>query len=181
MKYEDTGLPWVAPSPNIPYPENAICYPCAGLCGEFQGYLNIGVGYTLPFGTFAADWIDADRLKARLDSYGVKGVAFRTTHYKPFFGSSAGKVVHGVQYHFTDYEAADITLIQFYVMQAVHELWPEVNPFEKLSYAMFDKVCGTDYVRKKFGERFKVSDIIGFWTAEVEDFKTLSKKYQIYQ
>lgn len=181
MKYEDTGLPWVAPSPNIPYPENAICYPCAGLCGEFQGYLNIGVGYTLPFGTFAADWIDADRLKARLDSYGVKGVAFRTTHYKPFFGSSAGKVVHGVQYHFTDYEAADITLIQFYVMQAVHELWPEVNPFEKLSYAMFDKVCGTDYVRKKFGERFKVSDIIGFWTAEVEDFKTMSKKYQIYQ
>lgn len=181
MKYEDTGLPWVAPSPNIPYPENAICYPCAGLCGEFQGYLNIGVGYTLPFGTFAADWIDADKLKARLDSYGVKGVAFRATHYKPFFGSSAGKIVHGVQYHFTDYEAADITLVQFYVMQAVHELWPEVNPFEKLSYAMFDKVCGTDYVRKKFGERFRVSDIIDFWTAEVEGFKTLSKKYQLYQ
>lgn len=180
MKYEDTGLPWVAPSPNIPYPENAICYPCAGLCGEFQGYLNIGVGYTLPFGTFAADWIDADKLKARLDSYDIKGVAFRATHYKPFFGSSAGKVVHGVQYHFTDYEAADITLIQFYVMQAVHELWPEVNPFEKLSYAMFDKVCGTDYVRKQFGKRFLVSDIIDFWTAEVEDFKALSKNYQLY-
>lgn len=181
MLFEDTGLPWVAPSPNIPYPENAICYPCAGLCGEFQGYLNIGVGYTLPFGTFAAEWIDADRLKARLDSYGVKGVAFRATHYKPFFGGSAGKVLHGVQYHFTDYEAADITMIQFYVMQAVHELWPEVNPFEKFSYAMFDKVCGTDYVRRKFGERFKVSDIIGFWTAEVEDFKALSRKYQLYQ
>lgn len=181
MTFEETGLPWVAPSPNIPYPQNAVCYPCAGLAGEFSGYLNIGVGYTLPFGTFAAEWIDADRLKQRLDSYGLPGVAFRVTHYKPFFGGSAGKVLHGVQYHFTDYSEAELTTIQFYVMQAVHELWPAVNPFEKGNFAMFDKVCGTDYVRKTFSTRFKVADILDFWTRDVAGFREKSEKYLLYK
>lgn len=71
MLFEDTGLPWVLPSPNIPYPENAIGYPSAGLCGELYNYLNIGIGYTMPFGTFAEEWVDADKLKAKLDSYNL--------------------------------------------------------------------------------------------------------------
>lgn len=180
MTYLDTGLPWVNPSPNIPYPQSAICYPCAGLAGEFSGYLNIGVGYTLPFATFAAEWIDADRLKARLDSYGIPGVAFRTTHYKPMFGGSAGKLVHGVQYYFTDYDAAPLTLIQFYVMQAVHELYPAKNPFATGRNEMFDKVTGTDYVRRTFGESYKVSDILRYWTKDISDFRTISEKYYLY-
>ena len=129
MTFLDTGLPWVLPSPNIPYPQSAICYPSAGIAGEFSGYLNIGVGYTLPFETFAAEWIDADALKAKLDSYGIPGVSFRTIHYKPISGSSAGKLIHGVQYYYTDYDSACITKTQFWVMQAVHELFPDKNPF----------------------------------------------------
>ncbi|MCR5327072.1 MAG: DUF1343 domain-containing protein [Bacteroidales bacterium] len=181
MTYDKTGLPWVMPSPNIPYPRSAICYPCAGLVGEFNDYLNIGIGYTIPFDAFAADWIAADQLKARLDSYKVPGIAWRTVHYTPFYGSCAKKLVHGVQYYFTDYEAAPMTLIQFYVMQAVYELYKK-NPFELSPgrISMFNKVCGTDFVSKEFGKRFKVSDILSYWTAETEDFKTLSKKYYIY-
>ena len=182
MVYQDTGLPWVLPSPNIPYPQTAIDYPSAGICGEFQGYLNVGVGYTLPFEVFAAEWIDADALKARLDSYSLPGVAFRTIHFKPFSGSLKGTLVHGVQFHYTDYEAASCTLTQFYVMQAVNELYPERNPF-KISLsrtAMFDKVCGTDYVRITFGKRLKVEDIIDYWTKDVEPFRELSRKYWIY-
>lgn len=182
MVYQDTGLPWVLPSPNIPYPQTAIDYPSAGICGEFQGYLNVGIGYTLPFEVFAAEWIDADALKARLDSYNLPGVAFRTIHFKPFSGSLKGTLVHGVQFHYTDYEAASCTLTQFYVMQAVNELYPERNPF-KISLsrtAMFDKVCGTDYVRITFGKRLKVEDIIDYWTKDVEPFRELSRKYWIY-
>ncbi len=182
MVYQDTGLPWVLPSPNIPYPQTAIDYPSAGICGEFQGYLNVGIGYTLPFEVFAAEWIDADALKTRLDSYNLPGVAFRTIHFKPFSGSLKGTLVHGVQFHYTDYEAASCTLTQFYVMQAVNELYPEKNPF-KISLsrtAMFDKVCGTDYVRITFGKRLKVEDIIDYWTKDVEPFRELSRKYWIY-
>ncbi len=180
MTFVDTGLPWVNPSPQIPYPQTAICYPAAGMIGECPNFLNIGVGYTLPFAMFGASWVDADKLKARLDSYHIPGVAFRTVHYKPFFGGAAGKLLHGVQYYFTDYEAARLTLIQFYVAQAVKELYPSVDPFAKGDYAMFDKVCGTDYVRTEFKKRYKVSDILGYWTKDVVEFRELSKKYYIY-
>lgn len=182
MRYADTKLPWVLPSPNIPYAETAIHYPSSGICGEFGNYLNIGIGYTLPFGVFAAEWLDADLLKEKLDSYGIPGIAFRTIHYKPIAGSSQGKLIHGVQYHYTDYDAACITLTQFYVMQAVHELYPGHNPFKMASVRtdMFDKVCGTDYVRMNFEKRLKVEDIIGYWSKDVEAFRDLSRKYHMY-
>lgn len=181
MLFEDTGLPWVLPSPNIPYPENAIGYPSAGLCGELYDYLNIGIGYTLPFGTFAEEWVDADKLKAKLDSYNLPGVAWRTVHYKPISGRLNGKLIHGVQYYYTDYEAADITLTQFYVMQAVYELYGK-NPFTGAGdrLAMFNKVCGSDYVSVNFGRTMKVSSIATYWTADVDAFRKLARKYQMY-
>ena len=183
MSYIETGLPWVLPSPNIPYPQSAVNYPSSGITGEFNNYLNIGIGYTLPFETFAAEWIDAEALKKELDSYHLPGIAFRIIHYKPIAGSSKGKLLHGVQFYYTDYEAADITLTQFYVMQAVNRLYPEHNPFEmsKNRIGMFDKVCGTDYVRRNFSKRMEVSDIIDYWNKDVKKFKTLSKKYYIYK
>ena len=182
MLYADTGLPWILPSPNIPSPRTAVCYPSAGIAGEFNDYLNIGIGYNIPFETFAASWIDADVLKARLDSYGLPGVAFRTIHYEPFFGAMSGTLLHGVQFFYTDYAAASISLTQFYVMQALGELYPDHNPFlSKDRLRMFDLVCGTDYVRTEFGKRLMVEDILGRWTRDVDGFKTLSEKYYLYQ
>ena len=181
MLYRDTGLPWILPSPNIPSMESAVGYPSAGIAGEF-GHLQIGVGYTIPFQTFAAEWIDADALKARLDSYHLPGTAFRTIHYKPISGSLAGKMVHGVQFFYPEYEKADITLTQFYVLQAVQELYPEHNPYKSLKKTrMLDIVCGTDYVRIQFGKRLKVEDILSWWTKDVQAFKELSAKYYLYQ
>ena len=182
MLYKDTGLPWVLPSPNIPSDEAALGYPAAGLCGELYGFLNIGVGYTLPFQVFGAEWIDAERLKEVLDSYRLPGVAFRTIYYTPLFGSSKGKLVKGVQYFFTDYDAAAITEVQFYVMQAVAQLYPDKGAFEEADgVGLFDKVCGSDYVRKKFGERYIFSDIEDYWRKDAEPFLQLSKKYHLYK
>ena len=182
MTYEQTGLPWILPSPQVPQAQNAVGYPCAGIVGDFSNtYLNIGVGYTLPFLVFAAEWVDAEKFKAELDSYQIPGVAWRTIHYKPFFGGAQGKLLHGVQYFFTDYEAAPLTLINFYVMQAVHKLWPEHNPFDAGVNRTNDIVCGTDWIRKTFSQNFLVSDIQDYWMKDVEAFKELSKKYYLYQ
>ncbi|MCQ2157145.1 MAG: DUF1343 domain-containing protein [Bacteroidales bacterium] len=181
MRFEETGLPWVLPSPNIPYPQTAVCYPCSGLVGEFNNYLNIGIGYSLPFGTFAAEWIDADELKSELDSYCLDGIAFRTIHYTPFYGSNAKKLIHGVQFYFTDYRIAQLTTIQFYVMQAVNRLYGK-DPF-KLSTGrldMFDKVCGSDYVRTTFSRTLEAGDIIDYWNHDAEAFRELSSKYHLY-
>ena len=62
MLYEDTGLPWVLPSPNIPFKDSPMYYVSSGICGELYGFMNIGVGYTLPFQVFGATWLDPEKL-----------------------------------------------------------------------------------------------------------------------
>ena len=181
MLYEDTGLPWVLPSPNIPYKDTPMYYAASGVCGELYGFMNIGIGYTLPFQLFGATWLDPERLKARLEEYDLPGVSFRTIWFKPFSGSQKGQLVGGLQFFFTDYENARVTETQFYVMQAVAELYPNKKAFEIITgYGLFDKVCGTDYVRTEFSKRYKVSDIVDYWRKDEESFRALSQRYHIY-
>lgn len=181
MLYEDTGLPWVLPSPNIPFKESPMYYASSGIMGELYGFMNIGIGYTLPFQIFGALWLDPDKLKERLESYELPGISFRTIWYKPYFGSLAGKLVKGLQFFFTDYEKARLTDTQFYVMQAVAELYPDKKSFEVANgIGLFDKVCGTDYVRKEFVKRYKVADVIEYWRKDEEEFREMSRQYHIY-
>ena len=181
MLYEDTGLPWILPSPNIPYKDTPLYYASSGVCGELYGFMNIGIGYTLPFQVFGATWLDPDKLKDRLESYNLPGVDFRTIWFKPFSGSAKGELVGGVQFFFTEYEKARITEVQFYVIQAVAELYPNKKAFEVISgYGLFDKVCGTDYVRMQLGKTYKVSDILDYWRKDEEAFRALSQNYHIY-
>ena len=181
MLYEDTGLPWVLPSPNIPFKETPMYYAAAGICGELYGFMNIGIGYTLPFQVFGATWLDPDKLKARLESYDLPGISFRTIWFKPFSGSQKGELVKGLQYFFTDYENARITETQFYVMQAVAELYPDKKAFQIISgYGLFDKVCGTDYVRNELQKQYRFSDIKDYWRKDEEAFRSLSQRYHIY-
>jgi uncharacterized protein YbbC (DUF1343 family) len=181
MLYEDTGLPWILPSPNIPFKDTPMYYASSGICGELYGFMNIGVGYTLPFQVFGATWLDPEKLKTRLESYNMPGVDFRTIWFKPFSGSAKGELVGGLQFFFTEYEKARITEVQFLVMQAVAELYPEKKAFDIISgYGLFDKVCGTDYVRKVFSDRYRFEDIQEFWRKDEEAFRILSKEYHIY-
>lgn len=181
MVYEDTGLPWVLPSPNIPFKDSPMYYAASGVCGELYGFMNIGVGYTLPFQVFGALWLDPVKLKDKVESYGLEGVSFRTIWFKPFSGSQKGQLVGGLQFFFTDYPKARMTEVQFYVMQAVCELYPDKKAFEIVDgYGLFDKVCGTDYVRATFSKRYNVSDIIDYWRKDEDSFRALSQKYHIY-
>lgn len=181
MLYEDTGLPWVLPSPNIPSKDTPVYYSASGICGELYGFMDIGVGYTLPFQVFGATWLDPEKLKVRLESYELPGISFRTIWYKPIAGSRKGELVKGLQFFFTDYEKARVTETQFYVMQAVAELYPEQRAFEVISsYGLFDKVCGTDFIRNEFSKNYKVEDILDYWRKDESAFRQLSQKYHIY-
>ena len=146
MYFEETGLPWVPSSPHVPHGDSPLFYPATGIAGELYA-VSIGVGYTLPFQIFAAEWINADSLAANLNGLNLPGVIFRPVHYKPYYSTLQGKMVHGVQIHFTDVKAAPLSLLQFYIMQEAHRLWPDRNVFEMCDpsrFSMFDKVCGTD-------------------------------------
>ena len=181
MTYEDTKLPWVLPSPNIPFKESPMYYASSGICGELYGFLNIGVGYTLPFQVFAAPWLDPEKLKERLESYDLPGVSFRTIWFKPFSGNLKGQLIGGLQFFFTEYEKVRLTEIQFMVMQAIAELYPDKKPFEIVSgIGLFDKVCGTDRVRTEFMKNYRFDDIKDIWRKDEADFRKLSRKYYMY-
>lgn len=181
MLYEDTALPWVLPSPNIPFKDSPMYYAASGVCGELYGFMNIGIGYTLPFQVFGAVWLDPVALKQKLESYEIEGVSFRTIWYKPTSGTLRGQLVKGLQFFFTDYEKARITEVQFHVMQAVAELYPDKKAFEIIDgFGLFDKVCGTDQIRKMFCSRYRLDDIKEYWRKDEEAFREVSNKYYIY-
>ena len=182
MHFRETGLPWVPSSPQVPHGDTPLYYPATGIAGELYA-VSIGVGYTIPFQTFAAPWINADSLSTALNKLNLPGVIFRPIHYKPYFSTLEGKMVHGVQIHITDPSTAPLTLLQFYFMQEAHRLWPKKNLFtmcDPSRHSMFDKVCGTDEVRLTFTKSFRVDDINDLWTSEIPAFRAKAEKYFLY-
>ena len=183
MLFEDTGLPWVMPSPHIPQASSALAYPCSGIAGDMGGFVNIGVGYTLPFELFGAEWIaDPEDLAARLNGLGLTGVRFRPIYYKPFYGGAAGKLLKGVQFYFTDYHHAPTALLQFYVLQEIHAMYPSHKPAlaDDSKFAMFDKITGGPEIRHLFSKRYRVEDIVDYWNADRDDYRAMAEKYYRY-
>ena len=181
MTFAATGLPWVPSSPHIPYAFTCDYYPATGILGELY-VASIGVGYTLPFQLCASEWFDADSLAGNLNNLKLPGVIFRPIHYKPYYNVSQGKTVHGVQIHLTG-NAVTLSLLQFYILQEAHKLWPAKDVFslcEKSRLDMFDKVCGTDKIRKEFAKTWSVESIKGLWMNEIPAFRKKAEKYFLY-
>ena len=162
--------------------ENHIALFVNLILGEL-GYVNIGVGYTLPFPMIAAEWIKAEELSKALTDLNLPGLRFRPIHVKPFYSVGKGVNLQGVQIYITDKDAANLSLVQFYVMQEMARLYPEHKTFDHANqkrYNMFDKVSGSNFIREEFSKRHRVEDIIEYWNKDVDAFKRLSSKYYIY-
>lgn len=103
MWWEETGLQWVHPSPNMATPDTAVVYP--GTC-LFEGTnLSEGRGTTHPFELIGAPWLDEHRLAAQLNDLGLPGVDFQPFVFKPTFNKHAGERCHGVFIHVLDRDA----------------------------------------------------------------------------
>ncbi len=183
MDFRATGMPWVLPSPHMPVPESAIYYPVSGILGELYA-ISIGVGYTEPFKLFAADWIDAQKLCARLKARNIPGVMFRPIHIRPFYSTGQGKNYEGVEVYVTDVDKAPLSLTQFYVMEELADMYPDKKIFDLADskrFSMFDKVCGSKQIRERFTKRYKTADIEDYWNKDSEAFRTASAKYHLYK
>lgn len=183
MHFGDTGLPWVPTSPHIPFAHSAYFYPVSGILGEL-GYLSIGVGYTLPFEMFAAEWIDAEQFAGALNAKRLPGITFRPLHLKPYYAVGQGKNLQGVQVHLTDFSKARLSDIQFHVMEVAAQLYPGYKVFDHAQenrYDMFDKVCGSDQIRRAFSQNHRFADIEAYWTKDEASFRKQSKKYHFYR
>src|SRR5574338_612659 len=181
MYFEQTNLPWVLTSPHVPHKYSPFYYTLSGILGELRGVLSIGGGYTIPFQTFATEWINDEELSKKMNSYNLEGVIFRPITYQPYYGFGKDKMLHGVEVYITDYSNIKLIPIQFYFAQAINELYGRnIIAENEGRFDMFDKVLGTNKIRDLFMQRLKVDDILPYLNKDVENFRTISKKYYLY-
>lgn len=114
MWYDQTGLPWVMPSPNMPTLDTATIYP--GQCLLEGTNLSEGRGTTRPFELFGAPFVDPVALKNYLENLQIPGVAWRLAAFRPTFQKQAGKVCRGLQLHITDRDQIDSTATSYAIL-----------------------------------------------------------------
>ncbi len=182
MTYGDTGLKWVLSSPHIPEASSAPFYTVSGIVGELDS-INIGVGYTIPFQTFAAPWIKATELADRMNALRLRGYTFRPIYYSPFYSKYKGRQLQGVQVHFTNYRKARLCDVQFYILQELYKLYPNHDILKQAGQraGMFDKVCGSKKIRELFLRRHRWKDAKAYWDKDADKFKKLSRQYYLYK
>jgi uncharacterized protein YbbC (DUF1343 family) len=183
MVWRDTGLPWVPTSPHIPHGESPLFQVATGMLGEIGG-VSIGVGYTLPFQCIAAPGVDPHALAEKLNSYGLSGVRFQPVTFKPYYAAFEGEILGGVQLFFTDPARAPLTAINYYALESLKEVagldvFAEAVKRQK-SFAMFDKVNGTDATRRALQAGTPASDIVAAWSANENRFREERAKYLLY-
>lgn len=142
MLFEETGLPWVPTSPNIPTAETALYYPATGIMGEL-GSVSIGANYTMPFRVAVNETINPLKLSAELNSLELPGVRFRPVYLQP-----GGKKQQGVQVYVLDPKKANLTSIQFHILRALIKLSHKPFAVAADRLSMFDKVSGSKSLRQ---------------------------------
>lgn len=178
MWFDDTGLPWVAPSPNMPSVESAAHYP--GTC-LFEGTnVSVGRGTDAAFAQIGAPWIDADSLTAALrrnDMPGVRIDPVSFTPQNPGDGKYADTIVHGVRFTVTDRAAYDPTRTGIAALAAIRALNPDSLTFRP---AHFDRLAGTSDVRALLAAGATVDSITSSWAAERAAFASTRQRYLLY-
>lgn len=179
MDFEDTKLPWVIPTPNLPTVATAYAYNATCI---FEG-TNVaeGRGTTTPFELIGAPWLKAERLAEELNSYGLKGVYFRPQWFTPTFSKYAGTLCGGVYVHITDrkeFEALKTSWTMLYHIRTKYSDHFEINkPYVEGKPGLFQYEAGDDAI---IDNSIPLADQIKKLEKETEEFKEISKKYYIY-
>jgi len=184
MYHDETGLPWVMPSPNIPTLETAVVYPGAVL---FEGTMvSEGRGTTRPFELTGAPWIDDDRLAAALNARGLPGAYFRAVVFEPTFHKHARQPCGGCQVHVLDRRAfrpvrTAVELIAEYRRQNPARYGWKEPPYEyEHDRQPIDLLYGSDRLRTTLDRGGDVAPLLASWAAEEDAFRRLREKYLLY-
>jgi len=178
MLFDQTGLPWVPPSPNMPSLESALDYP--GTC-LFEGTpLSVGRGTDRAFQWIGAPWLDGDELARRLQGLHLEGVRFEPVSFTPRHpgdGKFDGVEVHGVRFvptssTFDPTRAAVAALVETRRMSGSHWTW---------NVSHFDELAGTDALRLGIERGEDVETLTASWDAELARFRALRRPYLLYR
>jgi uncharacterized protein YbbC (DUF1343 family) len=184
MQFEDTGLPWVLPSPNMPTMDTAFVYP--GGCLLEGTNLSEGRGTTRPFELVGAPWLDPWRLSRDLQKERLPGVRFRPVFFTPTFQKHAGRLCGGVQVHVTDRRRFPAFLAYLLLIAHARRQNPQAfawrDPPYEYEYVKrpFDILCGTDLVRKTIEEGVSPRRLLPRFRGELQRFQARRRRFQLY-
>lgn len=181
MRWPDTGLVWVPPSPNMPTPDTVNVYP--GMC-FFEGTnVSEGRGTTRPFEQVGAPYIDGFDLADTLNALRLPGAAFRPVFFRPAFAKHEGQTCHGVQLHATRGAPFQPVRSGFEALAAVRRGWPDDFAWrtDREGIHNFDKLAGTDRVRLAIDAGAAIDDLVSDWARDRAAFVELRQKYLHYQ
>jgi uncharacterized protein YbbC (DUF1343 family) len=184
MYFDETGLRWVIPSPNMPTLDTAIVYPGAVL---FEGtQLSEGRGTTRPFELLGAPWIEAERASADLNALKLGGVRFRPVIFEPTFHKHAREACGGCQIHVTDRGAfspvlaAVAVIAQFHRMNPARFAWRQ-PPYEYEHDKMpIDILAGSTALRGQIEEGIDAREIAASWDTAVAAFEPVRRACLLY-
>ncbi|MFF8954671.1 exo-beta-N-acetylmuramidase NamZ domain-containing protein [Streptomyces sp. NPDC014894] len=172
--FDETGLPWVPPSPNMPTPETALVY--AGTC-LFEGTnLSEGRGTTRPFELLGAEGVDR-RWALAANAEELPGVRFREAYFTPTFSKFQGRTVGGVQLHVHDRDAFDPVRTAVALLVTAKRSW---SGFAWRSDHWIDKLTGSVKVRTLIDAGAGTDDVVGAWRDELAAFRAVRKRYLRY-
>lgn len=184
MWFEDTGLPWVLPSPNMPTVDTAVVYP--GQCLLEGTNLSEGRGTTRPFELCGAPWLDAQALATRLNAEGLPGVVFRAAWFQPTFQKHAGRDCAGVQMHVTDRAAFQSVRASLALLEATRALSGEqfawrTEPYEFVAHPIaVDLLFGSGRERLGLEAGTPWRELAAHWEAEEAAFAERRRTFLLY-
>jgi uncharacterized protein YbbC (DUF1343 family) len=184
MTFEETGLPWVPPSPNMPTVDTAFVYP--GGCLVEGTNLSEGRGTTRPFELVGAPWLDGHALARALEAERLAGVRFRPATFTPTFHKHAGRLCHGVQVHVLDRRRFSAFLAYLLLIHHARRqdegrfAWRE-PPYEYERVKLpIDILCGTDRVRLAIEKGISPRRLAAGWAREASAFARRRSRYLLY-
>jgi uncharacterized protein YbbC (DUF1343 family) len=171
--WDETGLPWVNPSPNLHSLDEALLYPAVGLLEATN--LSVGRGTDRPFERVGAPWIDARALSASLDAEGLAGVTFAPESFTPNADRYAGRACQGVHVTVRDRATFEPVRTGLAIARALRRLYPRDWEFEKL-----DRLLVHPETMKALDAALPLASIVDAYRSQLEAFAAKREKYLLY-
>ena len=182
--WDETGVPWVMPSPNMPTLDTAVVYPGTVL---FEGtLLSEGRGTTRPFELLGAPWIDADAFAARMNRLGLPGVHFRPATFEPTFQKHAKAPCGGCQIHVTDRRAFKPVAVGAALLREFRASAPTQFAWRQPPYEYehdklpIDILAGSPALREQIESQAPLADIVASWNGGEDAFRSLREQFLLY-
>lgn len=181
--YDETGLPWVLPSPNLPTLDSVTLYP--GTCLVEGTNCSEGRGTTRPFELIGAPWIDPEHLTDALRRADVAGAAFRPATFTPTFSKHAGQRCGGVQIHITDRRRLDATALGVHLLAALmdqdNDRFTWLPPRRENAPYFIDLLAGGDALRTTLSAGGSTVELLARWRDDARDFVRQREDILVYR